>query len=164
MSSAWRINLETLLSTDTQRQRYYQSCQTRLFKRSIGIQLFCTDLSPKVADASSFTNTNEATSYWILFPITVVMVIRSLQTPLHISSLLMPFLLTGIDRYSTPLRHCSPGWDPQKTTPPRASRTTLLTPRHKPPNELQRYILVGIYGSQSLSSIRIQGGSLPQRP
>lgn len=33
-------------------------------------------------------DTNEATSYWILFPITVVMVIRLPQTPLHISPLL----------------------------------------------------------------------------
>lgn len=90
------------------------------------------------------------------------MVNSSPQTPLHIYPLLMPNFLTDTDWYSPPLRHYSPSWDPQKTTPPRASRTTLLAPRYKPPNELQRYILVGICVSQSLSSIRIQGGSLPQ--
>lgn len=90
------------------------------------------------------------------------MVIKSSQTPLHIYPLLTPSPLTGTDRYTPPLRHCSPSWDPQKTTPPRASRTTLLTPRHKPSDELQRYILVSICVSQSLSSIRIQGGNLPQ--
>ena len=99
-------------------------------------------------------------SYWILFPITIVMV------PIAIHEVLMHPHSQPSDphRCPPPLRHYPPANHTQKADPRCHPRATRPPPGHLPPQQLQRHITSFLHQPARQPRRRIQRWRLPQGP
>jgi hypothetical protein len=127
------------------------TCHSPWCRRSTGIPLCCMSAPAQTVQHGI---TDELSSWWILLPITVVMVRCSHRYFLHDS--LTCFI--DPDRYPPPLRNDAPPNHTQEARPPQNPATTLPRPRRQSPLQRQCALSRVLPGSQV-----VHGPGLPGR-
>ena len=102
-------------------------------------------------------------SYWILFPITMVMV-RSLLPIRYRLPRMLPNLVSGTHGRSTPLRYGAPPKHAQTSHPPSSPRTAFFTTGYESAQQLRPVIRIRIYDEEELPRCGLQGRGVLERP
>lgn len=124
-------------------------------KRSTGIQHSCKSLTSHSPRTLSKARSNASHSYWILLPITIVMV-RSNPPPKNLPEILLT-PLPDPHRHPPPLRHDPPRRLPQKADPRAAPPAALPHARRQPAQQREPAVARLLPGAPGLADAGVQG-------